>query len=137
MSKTDLAVYRRQGLVLVPCDPFARMQIASMAEGDRACFEKRNPRSMRQHKAYFAMLNNVVQASGEWPSRSALEFDIALALRAGDFHRDRFGNSHFRPWSRAVASMSKDDFERLHNDTVALLTDWLGCDPEMLREEAA
>ena len=33
--------------------------------------------------------------------------------------------------------MKKDDFERLHTDTVALLTDWLGCDPEMLREEAA
>jgi hypothetical protein len=37
----------------------------------------------------------------------------------------------------AVASMKRDAFERLYDDTIRLLTDALGCDPEMLLEEAA
>lgn len=137
MSRTDLALYRRHGLVLVPCDGAARQQLAEMKEGERASFEKRKPRSMNQHRAYFAMLNNVVQASGMWASREALEYELAITMGRGSYIELRNGKRRFEPDSRAVASMKKEDFERLHSDTVALLTKWLGCDPEMLREEAA
>jgi hypothetical protein len=133
----DTGIFAKDGFSLTPRDYEARSILGRMKEGDRVFVEVRKPRNMAQHRAYFAMLNNVVQASGEWPSREALEFDIALALRRGTFVQAKDGSRHFRPDSRAVASMSKDDFERLHNDTVALLTDWLGCDPEMLRDEAA
>lgn len=130
-------IFAKEGFSLIPRSYEARSILGRLKEGDRVFVEVRKPRNMAQHRAYFAMLNNVVEASGRWPSREALEFDLALALRRGTFIRARDGSSHFRPDSRAVASMSKEDFERLHNDTVALLTDWLGCDPEMLREEAA
>lgn len=133
----DAGTFAKDGFSLIPRDFEARAILGRMKDGERVLAEVRKPRNMGQHRAYFAMLNNVVQASGQWPSREALEFDIALALKAGDVHVDRWGNSHFKPWSRAVASMKKEDFERLHNDTVALLTDWLGCDPQMLTEEAA
>ncbi len=133
----EVGRFRRNGLALIPADRAARQALSAIKDGGEAFLEVWKPRNMAQHKSYFAMLNNVVEADGRWPSREALEFDIALELKAGDFHRDRHGNSHFRPWSRAVASMSKDDFERLHNDTVRLLTEWLGCDPEMLRDQAA
>jgi len=133
----DTGIFAKDGFSLIPRDYEARSILGRMKDGDRVFVEVRKPRNMAQHRAYFAMLNNVVQASGEWPSREALEFDIALALRRGTMIQAKDGSRHFRPDSRAVASMSKDDFERLHNDTVALLTDWLGCDPEMLRDEAA
>jgi hypothetical protein len=133
----NVGTFAKDGFSLVPKDFDARSILGRLKDGDRLFVEVWKPRNMAQHKAYFAMLDNVVQASGRWPSRDALEFEIALELKAGDIHVDRWGNSHFRPWCRAVASMPKADFERLHNDTVALLTEWLGCDPEMLREEAA
>lgn len=133
----DSGTFAKEGFSLIPKDFDARSILGRLKEGDRLFVEVWKPRNMAQHRAYFAMLNNVVQASGQWPSREALEFDIALALRRGTFIRAHNGTSHFRPDSRAVASMKKEDFERLHNDTVALLTEWLGCDPEMLREEAA
>lgn len=133
----EIGAFAKDGFSLIPKDFAGRSILGRLPEAARVFVEVWNPRNMRQHMSYFAMLDNVVQASGKWPSRAALEFDIALALKAGDIHLDRWGNSHFRPWSRAVASMKKDDFERLHNDTVALLTDWLGCDPELLRDEAA
>lgn len=133
----DAGTFAKEGFSLIPKDFEARSILGRLKEGSRVFVEVWSPRNMNQHRSYFAMLNNVVQASGQWPSRAALEFDIALALKAGDIHVDRWGNSHFKPWSRAVASMKREDFEQLHSDTVALLTDWLGCDPDMLRDEAA
>lgn len=132
-----LGRFSRHGLTLVPKDRIAREALAAIRDGADCLMEIWKPRNMSQHRAYFAMLDNVVQASGLWKSREDLEFDLMLELKRGSAFRDRKGHWHFRPDSRAVASMSKDDFERLHTDTVALLTDWLGCDPQMLREEAA
>lgn len=133
----NTGTFAKEGFSLIPKDFEARSILGRLKEGDRLFVEVWKPRNMAQHRSYFAMLNNVVEASGQWPSREALEFDLALALRRGTFILAQDGSSHFRPDSRAVASMPKDDFERLHSDTVALLTEWLGCDPEMLTEQAA
>lgn len=134
----ELATFEKgDGFSLIPKDFNARSIIGKLGDGERVFVEVWKPRNMAQHRAYFAMLNNVVEASGQWPSREALEFDIALALKRGTFVEAKDGTRHFRPDSRAVASMSKDDFERLHHDTLALLTDWLGCSPEALMEQAA
>lgn len=133
----NTGTFAKDGFTLIPKDFEARSILGRLKDGDRLFVEVWKPRNMAQHRAYFAMLNNVVEASGNWPSREALEFDLALALRRGTFIRAQDGSSHFRPDSRAVASMPKDDFERLHSDTIAILSEWLGCDPEMLTEEAA
>lgn len=125
------------GFSLIPKDFAARAIIGRLKEGERVFIEVWKPRNMNQHRAYFAMLNNVVEASAQWPSREALEFDLALALKRGTFVEAKDGTRHFRPDSRAVASMPREDFERLHRDTIALLTEWLGCSPEMLLDQAA
>jgi hypothetical protein len=132
-----VAQFQRMGLALFPNGREGRELFAKIKDGGIVFVEVWMPRNMAQHRAYFGMLNNVVEASGQWPSREALEFDIALELKAGDIHIDRQGGQHFRPWSRRVASMKKDDFERLHRDTEDLLTKWLGCNPSALHEEAA
>ena len=132
-----LGRFTRNGLTLVPKDKTAREAMASVRDGSDCLMEFWKPRNMAQHRAYFAMLDNVVQASGQWKSREDLEFDLMLAMKRGHPKKDRNGHWHFIPESRAVASMSKEDFERLHTDTVALLTDWLGCDPHVLQEVAA
>jgi hypothetical protein len=133
----EVGRFRRNGLTLIPADRAAREAMASVKDGGEAFFEVWKPRNMAQHRAYFAMLNNVVKASGLWSSREALEYELAVALRRGHFVELRNGKRRFEPDSRAVASMSKADFERLHDDTIKLLTEWLGCSPEMLTQEAA
>ncbi len=133
----EIAAFRKDGFALVPRDRAGRDILGKLKDGEGLFIEVWKPRNMNQHRAYFAMLNNVVQASGLWKSREALEYELALTLQRGSFIELRNGKRRFEPDSRAVASMSKDDFERLHRDTVALLTEWLGCDPEMLRDEAA
>lgn len=133
----EVGRFRRNGITLIPADRSAREALAAIKDGGEAFFEVWKPRNMARHRAYFAMLNNVVEASGLWSSREALEYEIALTLQRGSFIELRNGKRRFEPDSRAVASMSRDDFERLHSDTIRLLTEWLGCSPEMLRDQAA
>lgn len=133
----DVGAFAKEGFSLIPKDFTARSILGRLKDGERVFIEVWKPRNMNQHRAYFAMLNNVVQASGMWASREALEYELAITMGRGSYIELRNGKRRFEPDSRAVASMKKEDFERLHSDTVALLTKWLGCDPEMLREEAA
>ena len=64
--------------------------------------------------------------------------DILIALHRCDEEVNRFtGEVRQVPHSMAVASMPKAEFERLYDDTMALLAEDLGCDPELLLQEAA
>jgi adenylate kinase family enzyme len=135
----DLGTFAKDGFSLIPKDFTARSILGRLKEAERVFIEVWLPRNMAQHRKYFGVLNRVVQADGRWSSVEDLSFDIMLELRRGTFRTSRDGSTHFRPDSRAVASMPKAEFERLYDDTMRLLASpaWLGCDPEMLLEDAA
>lgn len=132
------ALFRRKSVVLVPASRDARELVAGIKDGGTVFVEVWSARNMAQHRKYFAILNNVVEATGRWTSREHLRRDILLALHRYDESVDQFtGEVQKVPHSMAVASMPKDDFERLYDDTIRLLTEELGADPEMLTQEAA
>lgn len=133
----DVGRFVKRGLTMAPANAPAREIVARLKEGSAAFLELWQPRNMAFHRRYFALLNRIVQATDDWPSVEALGFDIMLELKRGTFIVAKDGSQHFRPDSRSVASMPKADFERLYEDTMKLLTKWLGCDPEMLLEDAA
>lgn len=134
----DTASFRKNGLTFVPASHDARDLVAKLSDGERVFMQVWKPRNMAQHRKYFAVLNNVVEATGRWVSTEHLRRDILISLGRYDEHVDQFtGEVHKVPHSMAVASMPRADFERLYDDTIRLLTDALGCDPEMLLEQAA
>jgi hypothetical protein len=98
-----------------------------------------NPRNWKQHRKYFAVLNNVVEATGDrWASTEHLRKDVLNTLGHCDEHVNQFtGEVSKVPHSMSAGSMPRAEFERLYDDTIKLLTEALGCDPEMLLEEAA
>lgn len=131
-------MFRRAGLHLIPADKWARELLASVKDGAMVFVEVWSARNMAQHRKYFAILNNVVEATGKWTSSEHLRRDILLALHRYEEHVNQFtGEVERVPHSMAVASMPKADFERLYDDTMRLLTEALGADPEMLVQEAA
>ena len=135
----DTAQFRRQGFSLVPSGNPARALLSKIIDGAYVFVEIWSPRNMAQHRKYFAILRNVVEATGDrWVSQEHLRKDILLTLGRYDEHISKLtGECTKIPHSMKVASMKKADFERLYDDTIKLLTDALGCDPEMLLEEAA
>lgn len=132
------AAFRRVAFSLVPADKWAREMLSGIKDGAWVFVEVWTARNMRQHRKYFAILNNVVEATGRWTSAEHLRRDILLSLHRYDEHVNQFtGEVQKVPHSMAVASMPKDEFERLYSDTMTLLTEALGADPEMLTQEAA
>lgn len=132
------AFFRRAALALVPANREARELLAAIKDGAMVFVEVWSARNMRQHAKYFAILNNVVEATGKWTSTEHLRRDVLLALHRYDEHVNQFtGEVEKIPHSMAVASMPKDDFENLYRETMNLLTEALGADPEMLTQEAA
>lgn len=134
----DTARFTKRGLTFVPGNAEARELVGKVPEGKSVFLSLWMPRNMAQHRKYFAILNNVVEATDDWASTEDLRFDIFKALKRGTFrvsHAD--GHTDFHPDSMAFASMPRDEFERLYDDTIKLLTNWLGADPEMLVQEAA
>jgi len=132
------ALFRRQSFGLIPVSADARRLVADLDEGKTVFVEVWHPRNMAQHRKYFAVLNNVVEATGRWTSTEHLRRDILIALNRFDEHVNQFTGEVTRvPHSMAVASMARTDFEALYSDTIRLLTDALGADPEMLLQEAA
>jgi hypothetical protein len=134
----DTARYRKNGLTLVPADREGRELQAKLEDGATVFVQLWLPRNMQQHKKYFAVLRNVVEATGRWTSTKHLRRDILLALHRYDEHKNQFtGEIEKIPHSMAVASMPKAEFEQLYEETMHLLTEELECDPEMLTQEAA
>lgn len=132
------ALFRRASLALVPATREARELMAAVKDGATVFIEIWSARNMAQHRKYFAVLNNVVEATGRWVSTEHLRRDILITLGRCDEHANQFtGEVTKVPHSMAVASMPKAEFERLYDDTIKLLTEALGCDPEMLLEQAA
>ncbi len=76
----DTATFRKQGLFLAPSSRDARDIMSKLREGDRVFMQVWKPRNMAQHRKYFAVLNNVVEATGKWTSTEHLRKDILIAL---------------------------------------------------------
>jgi hypothetical protein len=134
----DTARYRKNGLALVPADRAGRELHAKIEDGSSVFVQLWHPRNMAQHRKFFAVLNNVVEATGRWVSTEHLRRDILISLGRFDEEVNRFtGEVRQIPHSMSVASMPKAEFERLYDDTIKLLTEALDCDPEMLTQEAA
>lgn len=131
-------MFRKRGLALIPVGRDARDVMAAMEDGATNLVEFLNPRNMAQHRKFFALLGNVVEASGEWDSVENLRRDLLIDLGRYDEHVNKFtGEVTKVPHSMAVASMPRAEFERLYDDVMKRLTEHFGCDPEMLLEEAA
>lgn len=132
------AIFRRASFALTPANREARELLASIKEGGTALVEVWQPRNLKQHRKYFAILNNIVEATGRWTSTEHLRRDILISLHRYDEHVNEFTGEIVKvPHSMAVASMPREDFERLYAETITLLTEALGADPEMLLHEAA
>jgi hypothetical protein len=134
----DTARYRKSALTLVPADREARELHAKIEDGGSVFIQVWHPRNWRQHKKYFAVLNNVVEATGKWTSSEHLRRDILIGLHRFDEEVNQLtGEVRQIPHSMSYASMPKAEFEQLYDDTIKLLTEALECDPEMLTQEAA
>src|SRR3546814_6424336 len=117
----DSARFTKRGLTFVPADAYARELLAKVPDGKGVFLNLWLPRNMVQHRKYFAILRNVVEATGRWTSTEHLRRDILLTLGRYDEHVNEFtGEVEKVVHSMAVASMPRDEFERSEEQTSEL-----------------
>ena len=135
MKRGDIHRWRRVGGILEPIGPHARKALSEIEEGAIISVQFTHDRNLEQMRAYHAMLSRAVKASGKWPSKAALEFEISLALKAGTAVVDRDGRAHWVPASRSASSMDQQTFDQFAKDTEQWLADEHGLYAEDLRRD--
>jgi hypothetical protein len=137
MKRGDITTWYRLGDGLFPRNQRAQAALETVDNGAVVRLQLMQDRNLAQLRAYYAMLNRVVAATGRWPSADALSFQISLDLKSGHPVIDTEGRAHWQPDSRSVSAMPQDIFDELFRNTEQWLIDTLGCHPDDLRADAA
>ena len=96
-------------------------------------------RSLPQQRLYWAMLHNVVEATGAWPSAEHLHASLKLDMGFVTPVRLLDGKVIYVPDSTAMSRMDAVEFRRFFDAVVARLAEVCGFDPlaETAPQEAA
>lgn len=94
-------------------------------------------RSLPQLKLYWAMLNNVVDATGAWPDAEHLHDALKLDLGYVTPIRTVDGKLAMIPDSAAMSKMDSAQFKKFFDAVAARLAEVCGFDPLNETEEAA
>jgi len=137
VRRGDIHRWRRVGGILEPIGPHARKALDAFEQGQIVSVQFVADRDPVQLRAYHAMLSRAVKASGKWPSKAALEFEISLALKAGTAVVDRDGRTNWIPASRSASAMDQETFDQFVKDTEQWLADEHGLFPEDLKRDSA
>lgn len=94
-------------------------------------------RSLPQLKLYWAMLNNVVEATGSWPDAEHLHDALKLDLGYVTPIRTVDGKLAMIPDSAAMSKMDSAQFKTFFDAVVARLAEVCGFDPLAETEQVA
>ena len=129
---------RRKGLMLEPASAMDAEKLASYANGSEVEVTIRQRRSGPQHRLYWAMLANVVTATGGDPYPTAEHLHEALKIRLGYVKLVKALDSDIKrvlPDSTAFNAMDQAEFKAYFDKAVAAIAEGFGFDP--LKNEMA
>ena len=97
----------------------------------------RKKRSLPQLRLYWAMLNNVIEATGAYPSAEHLHDALKVELGFTMPMKRLSGEVVYIPDSAAMAKMDSAQFRRFFDMAAAKLAETFGFDPLAETQEAA
>ena len=131
-------VLRRTERGLEPRSQLARDVLAQYALHSDVEITVRKRRSLPQLRLYWAMLQNVVEATGAWPTAEHLHDALKLDLGYTTPVKDMDGKLVMIPDSAAMAKMDSSQFRAFFDAAAKRLAEVCGFDPlaEIEREAA-
>lgn len=130
-------VLRRTERGLEPRSRLAHDILNQYAEHSDVEVTIKKRRSLPQLRLYWAMLNNVVEATGAWPDAEHLHDAIKLDLGYVTPIRTMDGKLAMIPDSAAMSRMDSAEFKRFFDAAAARLSELCGFDPLAEHQEAA
>jgi len=102
---------------------------AKMQPGEIRLLEIKNPRNLKHHNKFMAMIRMTVDNSDDWRNEEHLLFYIKTLLGYGEYVKFKT-NMVFIPSSISFESMEQQDFEeKIYNPGIKILADILGITP--------
>lgn len=111
---------RRTDAGLEPADDGAAAILAKLRPGDRVLVKVWRPRSIQQHKLFWALLAHVAEAT-EFESAEHLLTTLKVALGRFDTVKMPNGKLVVAPQSVSFAAMASDEFTRFFDDCVRVI----------------
>lgn len=130
-------ILRRTERGLEPRSQLARDALAQYALHSDVEITVRKRRSLPQLRLYWAMLQNVVEATGGWASAEHLHEALKLDLGYTTPVKTMDGKLLMIPDSVALAKMDSAQFQKFFDTAAARLAEVCGFDPLQETQEAA
>jgi hypothetical protein len=128
---------RRTKAGLEPRSRLAHDMLAQYAEHSDVEVTVRKRRSLPQLRLYWAMLNNVVEATGAWPDAEHLHDAIKMDLGYVTPIKTMDGKLVMLPDSAAMSRMDSAQFKRFFDAAAQRLAEVCGFDPLAITETEA
>lgn len=111
-------LFRRYMEHLMPMDEEANAYVRSLAPGSDVVLKSvyKRPRSVRQHRLFFAMLNKVFENQAHYPTLDALRHELLIKLGRIDSYHSKDGSLRIIPQSISFGNMSQEEFQKLMDD---------------------
>ena len=121
---------------LIPADDAAADTLRSVKQGREVLVEVKTPRSPRQHRLFFALLNLLVENGETFPTVDAALTAIKIGLgECEPVINAATGEVVYVTRSIAFASCDQTRFAKLFDDATKLIADrWLRTAPDALRQ---
>jgi hypothetical protein len=134
MNRPGITFEKRRGR-LVPASALDAEDFDRMSDGTQ--FEVRSlaRRSVPQNNLYWQALENVVKATGRWPTRRHLHRALLRDLGYINVERDLAGEPHLTVDSTAFDAMKPDEFGIYMTAAMARLAEVTQCDPLQFFDE--
>lgn len=124
------------GKAVIELDAPGRGQSPLPAAGSTVMVEIRQPRNLRHHRKYWALLNKVVTATGRWPTAEACHRWVKWELRMFVPIAQKNGLMVIEWDSTDFNTMSQQKFGEFYERALNCIALETGIDAESLRAEA-
>lgn len=122
---------------LAAVSAFDDEQIDALAVDTEFDLVPRARRSLPQHRTYWKALNEVVKATGSWPTAEHLHDALKRDLGFVHVRLNLLGQPYLATDSTAFDEMDQAAFQNYFNQAMARLAEVIGFDPLVFLEEAA
>jgi hypothetical protein len=128
-SKPNIQVFKRDGQLL-PVTQYDGQMLEDLPDGQLFNISPASKRSDPHHKLYWAVLGNVVKATGKWATAGHLHDD--LKMMAGYYRtvaNGVTGGLYYVPDSTAYQRMDQAEFAAYFDAAMKRLSEAVGFDP--------
>lgn len=129
------SIFKKSLSGFIPASSEAESLMKKIKLNELVTIDVKKPRSLQNHRRYFALLKLVLSNQEEYKSIDDLLEVIKIKLKLYDVKHTLEGKPYPQLHSINFASMKELDFQKVFTDTLNILSEFLGVTTDELESE--